>query len=88
MLENADRIAAEAVEHAMAPSVQAGLKDVVMTPSHSMLTIHEIIGHPTELDRILGYEANYAGTSFIKVEDVGKMKYGSPLVQRHGRPHD
>ncbi len=79
MLDNADRIAAEAVEHAMAPSVQAGLKDVVMTPSHSMLTIHEIIGHPTELDRILGYEANYAGTSFIKVSDVGKLKYGSPI---------
>src|SRR6186713_2187689 len=79
MQENADRIAAEAVEHAMAPSVSPGLKDIVMTPSHSMLTIHEIIGHPTELDRILGYEANYAGTSFIKLTDVGKMKYGSPL---------
>ncbi|MGI8671077.1 MAG: TldD/PmbA family protein [Luteitalea sp.] len=79
MMENADRIAAEAVEHAMAPSVAAGLKDIVMTPSHSMLTIHEIIGHPTELDRILGYEANYAGTSFIKLEDVGKLKYGSPM---------
>jgi len=72
MLENADRIAAEAVEHAMAPSVSAGLKDIVMTPSHSMLTIHEIIGHPTELDRILGYEANYAGTSFIKLSDVAR----------------
>lgn len=79
MMENADRIAAEAVEHAMAPSVTAGLKDIVMTPSHSMLTIHEIIGHPTELDRILGYEANYAGTSFIKLEDVGKLKYGSKI---------
>jgi TldD protein len=79
MMENADRIAAEAVEHAMAPPASAGLKDIVMTPSHSMLTIHEIIGHPTELDRILGYEANYAGTSFIKLEDVGKLKYGSPI---------
>lgn len=79
MLEHAERTAAEAVEHAMAQPVQAGLKDLVMTPSHSMLTIHEIVGHPTELDRILGYEANYAGTSFIKVEDVGKMTYGSAL---------
>lgn len=79
MLENADRIAAEAVEHSLAPSVSAGLKDIIMTPSHSMLTIHEIIGHPTELDRILGYEANYAGTSFIKLEDVGKLQYGSKL---------
>jgi TldD protein len=79
MLENAERIAAEAVEHATAPPVSAGLKDLVLSPSHSMLTIHEIIGHPTELDRILGYEANYAGTSFIRLEDVGKLKYGSAM---------
>ena len=56
-----------------------GLKDLIMTPSHAMLTIHEIIAHPTELDRIIGYEANYAGTSFIKLADVGKLKYGSKL---------
>jgi TldD protein len=84
MLENADRIAAEAIEHASAPPVTAGLKDIIMTPSHAMLTIHEIIAHPTELDRILGYEANYAGTSFIKVEDVGKLKYGSKLFNVTG----
>ena len=79
MLENAARIAAEAVEHAIAPPVTAGLKDMIMTPSHAMLTIHEIIAHPTELDRVMGYEANYAGTSFIKLADVGKLKYGSKL---------
>ena len=56
MLENAERIAAEAVEHAGAPPVQAGVKDRGRTPSHAMLTIHEIITHPTELDRVLGYE--------------------------------
>ena len=39
-----------------------------------MLTIHEIVGHATELDRILGYEANYAGTSFVKLSDVGKLE--------------
>ncbi len=50
-----------------------------MTPAHAMLTIHEIIAHPTELDRVMGYEANYAGTSFIKLADVGKLKYGSKL---------
>ena len=45
-----------------------------------MLTIHEIVAHATELDRILGYEANYAGTSFVKLSDVGKLKYGSKLI--------
>ncbi len=92
MLENAARIAAEAVEHASAPPVGAGLKDLIMTPSHAMLTIHEIIAHPTELDRVMGYEANYAGTSFIKLADVGKLKYGSKLFnvtadRTHPRRH-
>ena len=44
-----------------------------------MLTIHEIVAHATELDRIVGYEANYAGTSFVKLTDLGKLKYGSKL---------
>jgi TldD protein len=79
MLENAERIAAEAVEHAAARPVGAGVKDIIMTPSHAMLTIHEIVAHPTELDRIVGQEANYAGTSFITLADVGKLKYGSRL---------
>ena len=52
----------------------------MLTPSHAMLTIHEIVAHATELDRILGYEANYAGTSFVKLSDVGKLKYGSKLM--------
>jgi TldD protein len=73
----AERVAAEAVEFAMAKPVGAGLKDLVLLPSHLALTIHEIIAHPTELDRIVGYEANYAGTSFVKVADLGKLKYGS-----------
>jgi hypothetical protein len=96
MIENAERIAAEAVEFCTAKPIDMGIKDLVLTPSHAMLTIHEIIGHPTELDRILGYEANYAGTSFIKLADVGKLKYGSKLFNvtadrsrpggdRHGR---
>ncbi|MGH6914262.1 MAG: TldD/PmbA family protein, partial [Geminicoccales bacterium] len=79
MLENAERIAAEAVEYCTARPVDMGVKDLILTPSHAMLTIHEIVGHATELDRILGYEANYAGTSFIKVSDLGKLKYGSKL---------
>src|SRR5215204_388122 len=79
MLENADRIAAEAVEFAMARPVDMGVKDLILTPSHAMLTIHEIVAHATELDRIMGYEANYAGTSFVKLADLNKLKYGSKL---------
>ena len=79
MLESAERIAAEAVEFCTAKPVEMGVKDLILTPSHAMLTIHEIVGHATELDRILGYEANYAGTSFVKLSDVGKLKYGSKL---------
>jgi TldD protein len=80
MLENAERIAAEAVEMTKAKPLGMGLKDLVLTPSHAMLTIHEIVAHATELDRVLGYEANYAGTSFVKLTDVGKLKYGSKLM--------
>ena len=79
MLENVERISAEAIEHTTAPPVGVGLKDIVMTPSHAMLTIHEIVAHPTELDRVVGYEANYAGTSFVKMDDIGKRVMGSKL---------
>src|SRR5262245_4869554 len=79
MLESAERIASEAVEMTTAKPVGMGLKDLVLMPAHAMLTIHEIVAHATELDRILGYEANYAGTSFVKLADVGKLKYGSKL---------
>jgi TldD protein len=79
MLENAERIADEAVEFTTAKPIDMGVKDLILTPSHAMLTIHEIVAHATELDRIMGYEANYAGTSFVKVSDVGKLKYGSKL---------
>ena len=54
-------------------------QDIVMTPNHAMLTIHEIVAHPTELDRVVGYEANYAGTSFVKMNDIGKRVMGSKL---------
>jgi len=74
---HAERVAAEAVEHSMAKPVERGLKDLVLLPSHLGLTIHEIVAHATEVDRIAGYEANYAGTSFVKIADLGKLKYGS-----------
>ena len=79
MVESAERIAAEAVEFCTAKPIDMGIKDLILTPSHAMLTIHEIVAHATELDRILGYEANYAGTSFVKLSDLGKLKYGSKL---------
>jgi TldD protein len=79
LLENAERIAEEAVEFTTAKPVDMGVKDLILTPSHAMLTIHEIVAHATELDRIMGYEANYAGTSFVKISDLNKLKYGSKL---------
>jgi TldD protein len=82
LMENARRVAAEVVEHLSAPPVTPGRKDLVLLPSHLGLTIHESIGHPTELDRALGYEANYAGTSFIAPpkQVMGKLQIGSELL--------
>jgi TldD protein len=60
-----------------APTVEAGRYDLVIDPSNLWLTIHESIGHATELDRALGYEANYAGTSFATVDKLGSLQYGS-----------
>ena len=80
LLEMAEKAAVDAVEMCTAkPLGSAGVKDLILSPSHAMLTIHEIVAHATELDRIVGYEANYAGTSFVKLSDVGKLKYGSKL---------
>jgi TldD protein len=80
LLDAAERVAHEAVEYCTAKPLGApGLRDLILSPSHAMLTIHEIVAHPTELDRVVGYEANYAGTSFIKLSDIGKLKYGSKL---------
>jgi len=70
--ENAGRIREEVVEHLGAPPVKPGKKDLVLMPSHLCLTIHESVAHPTELDRALGYEANYAGTSYITKDKIGK----------------
>lgn len=63
-----------------AKPVEPGRRDIVVHPSQLWLTIHETIGHSTEYDRILGYEANFAGTSFVKSSDRGKLTFGSPLV--------
>jgi TldD protein len=67
-----------------APSVEAGRYDLVIHPSNLWLTIHESIGHATELDRALGYEANYAGTSFATPDRLGSLRYGSPVMHVTG----
>ncbi|WP_337045037.1 TldD/PmbA family protein [Emticicia sp. 17c] len=82
MVEDAINAAKQAKEKLTAKSVQPGKYDLVLDPNHLGLTIHESVGHPTELDRVLGYEANYAGTSFATL-DKWKSKnfnYGSKLV--------
>ncbi len=71
-------------EKMRAPSVQAGLYDLVVDPSNLWLTIHESIGHATELDRALGYEAAYAGTSFATFDQLGKLRYGSERMNVTG----
>jgi TldD protein len=67
-----------------APSVEAGRYDLVIDPSNLWLTIHESIGHATELDRALGYEAAYAGTSFATLDKLGSLQYGSPVMHITG----
>jgi TldD protein len=67
-----------------APSVDAGRYDLVIDPSNLWLTIHESIGHATELDRALGYEAAYAGTSFATFDKLGQLQYGSPVMNVTG----
>ncbi|BCI54057.1 modulator of DNA gyrase [Mycolicibacterium litorale] len=67
-------------EKTKAPSVAAGPTDLVIDPSNLWLTIHESIGHATEYDRAIGYEAAYAGTSFATPDQLGTMRYGSPVM--------
>ncbi len=70
----------QAREKMAAPSVVAGRYDLVINPSNLWLTIHETVGHPTELDRALGYEANFAGTSFCTPDKLDSLQYGSSMV--------
>ncbi|MEE1941520.1 TldD/PmbA family protein [Streptomyces sp. TRM 70361] len=67
-----------------APGVEPGTYDLVIDPSNLWLTIHESVGHATELDRALGYEAAYAGTSFATFDKLGTLKYGSPVMNVTG----
>jgi TldD protein len=82
MLEDAKQAAVQAGDKLKAKSVEPGKYDLVLDPSHLWLTIHESCGHPTELDRVLGYEANFAGTSFLTLDkwETKKFNYGNKLV--------
>jgi TldD protein len=80
LLAEARTAAEEAVAMHKAKTVTPGLKQLILHPTNLWLTIHESVGHPTELDRALGYEANYAGTSFLTTDKLGKFEFGSKMV--------
>ncbi|HEY4137113.1 MAG TPA: DNA gyrase modulator, partial [Casimicrobiaceae bacterium] len=86
MVGNARKWGEEAAEKLKAKPVDVGRYDLVLHPSHLWLTIHESIGHPTELDRAMGYEANYAGTSFVSPPEkvLGQLKYGPEIMNIQG----
>ena len=80
LLENGERVADEAVTLLTAKKCPEMVTDLILDGSQLALQIHESIGHPSELDRVLGTEANYAGTSFLTIDKLGKLQYGSPIV--------
>jgi len=82
LIEDARAAGKQAKAKLTAKSVEPGKYDLVLSPEHLWLTIHESVGHPTELDRVLGYEANYAGTSFATLDkwQSKTFKYGSEHV--------
>jgi TldD protein len=86
LVENATKWAEQAVEKLSAKPVEVGRYDLILHPTHLWLTVHEAVAHPTELDRALGFEANYAGTSFAAPPEqaLGKLKFGSPLMNVRG----
>lgn len=78
--ERTDYASEEAVAYLSAKPASPGVKDLILAPSNLWLTLHETVGHPTELDRALGFEANYAGTSFATVDKLNKLQYGADEV--------
>jgi TldD protein len=80
LVQEARVAAEEAVAMHKAKPVAAGQKTLILHPTNLWLTVHESVGHPTELDRALGYEANYAGTSFLTTDKLGTFQFGSKLV--------
>ncbi|MEM9154008.1 MAG: TldD/PmbA family protein [Cyanobacteria bacterium P01_F01_bin.33] len=76
-----ERVAEEAIEKVNAPQGPQGVRStLVLKPSHLYLTIHESVGHPLELDRVYGYEANFAGTSFATTDKLHQLQYAAPWV--------
>jgi TldD protein len=73
----APRVAEQAAALLLAPECPAGVTDLVLDAEQVAMQLHESVGHPTELDRVLGFEAAYAGTSFLKPSDLGSLRYGS-----------
>ena len=82
--KDADEIPRLLEQKTASPSVEPGRYDLVIDPTNLWLTIHESIGHSTELDRVLGYEANYAGTSFATLEKLHTFQFGSPIMHVTG----
>lgn len=80
MQADAERLAREVEELLIAPNCPTGTMDLLLAPDQMYIQIHESIGHALEIDRILGDERNYAGWSFVKPEDFGKLQYGSKLL--------
>lgn len=81
LLSQVARVAAEAIEKVAAPKIPAGIcKSLILKPTNLFLTIHESVGHPTELDRVYGYESNFAGTSFATTDKLNKLQYAAPWV--------
>jgi len=83
-LKDAEKAGHEVVEKLKAKPAVPGRYDIVVDPSQLFLAIHESVGHSTELDRALGWEANMAGTSFLKPGDAGKLRFGSNIVNLVG----
>jgi len=80
LLENVARVREQAVKLLSADVCPPGKKTLILEGSQVALQIHESVGHPSELDRVLGMEANFAGTSFATLDKLGKFQYGSPMV--------
>lgn len=81
LLGNIDRVAEEAIAKVHAPQLEADCRtSLILKPTNLFLTIHESVGHPTELDRVYGYEANFAGTSFATTDKLNQLQYAAPWV--------
>ncbi len=80
LLQNAQRIGEEAQSLLTAEQCSSGTRDIILGGSQVSLQIHESCGHPAELDRVMGWEANFSGVSFLEIAQLGKLRYGSDIV--------